>query len=90
MEFDHVLRIVGEFGPHQRKLYILLSVSLIPAAFQMLIHVFVGAKPEWTCSSSFKNESCVGNRTDCQEARRHSLKFTSITTEVSGNDVCFS
>ena len=78
-----MLRIVGEFGPHQRKLYVLLSLSIIPAAFQMLIHVFVGARPDWSCSASSKNESCAGNRSGCV-GERYASTFTSIVTEVSG------
>lgn len=86
MEFDHVLRIIGEFGPHQRRLYVLLNLSLIPAAFQLLLQVFAGAEPSWSCLNSSANETCPRNKSHCLEIQ-YTSKFTSIVTEVSFN-VC--
>lgn len=82
MEFDHVLRIIGEFGPHQRRLYALLNLSLIPAAFQLLLQVFVGAEPSWVCVNSSSNETCPKNKSHCLDMQ-YTSKFTSIVTEVS-------
>ena len=82
MEFDHVLRIIGEFGPHQRRLYALLNLSLIPAAFQLLLQVFVGAEPRWVCVNSSSNETCLKNKSHCLDMQ-YTSKFTSIVTEVS-------
>lgn len=76
MEFDHVLRIIGEFGPHQRRLYVLLNLSLIPAAFQLLLHVFVGAEPIRICS--LPNETCNRNSSACAEVEYSSKSFTII------------
>lgn len=81
MEFDHVLRIIGEFGPHQRRLYALLNLSLIPAAFQLLLQVFVGAEPNWICLNSLSNETCPRNKSHCSEVQ-YTSEFTSIVTEV--------
>ena len=81
MEFDHVLRIIGEFGPHQRRLYVLLNLSLIPAAFQLLLQVFVGAEPRWTCSGSSTNETCKRNSSVCIETEYSSKSYT-IVAEV--------
>lgn len=80
MEFDHVLRIIGEFGPHQRRLYVLLNLSLIPAAFQLLLQVFAGAEPSWSCLNSSANETCPRNKSHCLEIQ-YTSKFTSIVTE---------
>lgn len=82
MEFDHVLRIIGEFGPHQRRLYALLNLSLIPAAFQLLLQVFVGAEPSYVCLNSSSNETCPKNKSHCLEIQ-YTSEFTSIVTEVS-------
>ena len=81
MEFDHVLRIIGEFGPHQRRLYALLNLSLIPAAFQLLLQVYVGAEPKWICLNSSSNETCPKNKSHCSEIQ-YTSEFTSIVTEV--------
>ena len=81
MEFDQVLRIIGEFGSHQRRVYALLNFSLVPAAFQLLLQVFVGAEPEWICLKSVSNETCPLNKSHCTEIQFTS-KFTSIVTEV--------
>lgn len=78
MEFDHVLRIIGEFGPHQRRLYVLLNLSLIPAAFQLLLQVFVGAEPRWTCSGSSTNETCKRNSSVCIETEYSSKSYTIV------------
>jgi hypothetical protein len=81
MEFDHVLKIVGEFGPHQKRLYILLCLSIVPASIQLLLLVFVAAEPKWICLNSPSNSTCPNNRSHCLE-RQYTTKFTSIVTEV--------
>ncbi|EDO46087.1 predicted protein [Nematostella vectensis] len=80
MEFDHVLKIVGEFGPHQRRLYVLLCLSIVPAAIQLLLLVFVAAQPHWICLNSSTNETCPKNKLQCTE-RQYTSKYTSIITE---------
>lgn len=81
MEFDHVLKIVGEFGPHQKRLYFLLCLSIVPAAIQLLLLVFIAAEPTWVCVGSSANNTCPKNRSHCAE-RHYTSKFTSIISEV--------
>lgn len=47
MKFDDILETLGEFGPSQRRLYILLSLPAIQnAVIGMVIFVFLFAVPE--------------------------------------------
>ena len=49
MEYDEVLRNVGEFGCYQKKSVLLLCVIVFPMAFQSLGYIFWGARPEHSC-----------------------------------------
>ena len=51
MDFDLALEQVGEFGRHQKRIFLIVSLISLPLASQMLIVVFVGAVPEWKCTS---------------------------------------
>ncbi|XP_067674924.1 organic cation transporter protein-like [Haliotis asinina] len=59
MKFDTILEIVGEFGPSQRQLYILLSLPAIyNAVIGMIIVVFLFAVPEHRCAiPAMKNDT---------------------------------
>lgn len=81
MEFDHVLRIIGEFGPYQKRLYILVNLAIIPAAFQMLMNVFVARSPQWNCSGLNSTETCPMEGQPC-ETIRYTSTYTSIASEV--------
>ncbi|XP_067674927.1 organic cation transporter protein-like [Haliotis asinina] len=51
MKFDTILETVGEFGPSQKRLYVLLSLPAIyNAAVCMVIFVFLFAVPEHRCA----------------------------------------
>ncbi|CAG5134163.1 unnamed protein product [Candidula unifasciata] len=50
MKFDDVLAEVGEFGPYQKRLYHLLCLVGINAAFQVLSVIFTLAIPEHRCA----------------------------------------
>ena len=87
MEFDNVLRIIGEFGSYQKRLYILVNLAIIPAAFQMLMNVFIGREPQWSCSSSSgSNRTCPLGERSCGTIRFAST-FSSIVSEVRVNRI---
>ena len=48
-DFDALLHSLGAFGPYQRQIFILVSAFETPAAWAMLLPVFVGMKPDWSC-----------------------------------------
>lgn len=81
MEFDQVLRIIGEFGPYQKRLYILVNLAIIPAAFQMLMNIFIAREPQWNCSGSNSTEVCPVEGRPC-ETIRYTSTYTSIASEV--------
>ena len=83
MEFDNVLRIIGEFGPYQKRLYILVNLAIIPAAFQMLMNIFIAREPQWTCSVlNSTSQTCPRKGQRCGTVRFQST-YTSIASEVS-------
>ena len=49
MEYEKVLKDLGSFGPYQRRVFVLVSLFETPAAWAMLLPIFLGHKPEWTC-----------------------------------------
>ncbi|XP_046546409.1 organic cation transporter protein-like [Haliotis rubra] len=59
MKFDNILETVGEFGPSQRRLYILLSLPAVyNAVIGMVIFVFLFAVPEHRCAiPGMKNDT---------------------------------
>ncbi|XP_067675163.1 organic cation transporter protein-like [Haliotis asinina] len=51
MKFDDLLRTIGEFGPYQRRLYVLLCLPAISIAIQSIsLVVFLFAVPEHRCA----------------------------------------
>uniref|UniRef100_T1JLE8 Major facilitator superfamily (MFS) profile domain-containing protein n=1 Tax=Strigamia maritima TaxID=126957 RepID=T1JLE8_STRMM len=52
MKFDEVLKVLGEFGPYQKRIYLLLCLPAYPlCALHKLVWVFVGAIPQYRCST---------------------------------------
>lgn len=45
MAYDDVLLHLGEFGKYQKRIYLLLCLTVIPCAFHKLAGVFLGAVP---------------------------------------------
>ena len=52
MEFEDVVERLGSFGPYQCLVFFLISLADIFGAFAMLVPVFSGATPDWSCNSS--------------------------------------
>ena len=49
-DFDSVLDSLGGFGSYQRQVFLLVSAFETPAAWVMLLPVFIGAAPKWWLS----------------------------------------
>ena len=89
MDVDGALKQVGEFGRHQRKLFILISISALSCYFQMLVLVFTAATPKWICPAENKAnlkhckslESCCDLDGFICDGASFSTNFTSIATE---------
>jgi len=57
-EFDDLLKLTGGFGRYQLALYIFICVVSIPTGAQLLVQVFYGAPPRFSCVSMPRNETC--------------------------------
>ena len=96
LDFDSALEHTGEFGRHQKNVYLLVSLISIPFSATMLIIVFVGAVPEWKCPSSSgpllhcnsSHPGCCNKDGSICPGAVYTSKFTSIATEW--NLVCSS
>lgn len=51
-DFDRVIESLGGFGPYQRQVFILCNLMDTPAAWAMLLPIFIGAAPDWWCQLS--------------------------------------
>ena len=97
LDVDGYQKTIGEFGKMQIFLQIMMSVMLIPNAYQYMLLVFIGDNPPWKCTGL----SAECNQTDifdfsharynqrCLLENRSSWTFTqpkkySIVTEVNG------
>ena len=89
MDFDGVLKQVGEFGRYQRKLFILISLAALPCYYQMLVLVFTAATPKWRCPEENKVglkhckslENCCSLEGSICDGASFTTNFTSIATE---------
>ena len=60
MDVDELLRHIGELGKSQLILLFLLSLLMIPTAYQSLSMTFIAINPSWVCANL--SEEC--NRTE--------------------------
>ena len=87
MEYDNILKSIGEFGPFQRKVYLILNCLSFFQCCQMFLLVFVADKPRWHCSTvgsryldDNKEYPCFKNGSACSEIT-FDKEFTSVVTE---------
>ena len=90
MEYDNILKNIGEFGPFQRKVYLILNFLSFFQCFQMFLLVFVADKPRWHCPKTNvaisqhldKNieHPCFLNGSACENIV-FDKEFTSVVTE---------
>ncbi|CAL1541892.1 unnamed protein product [Lymnaea stagnalis] len=50
MKYDDLVEHLGEFGPYQRKIYLLTCLPVLSAAIQSLLPIFILATPDHRCS----------------------------------------
>ncbi|KAL8611301.1 hypothetical protein ACOMHN_013732 [Nucella lapillus] len=50
MKFDEVIDVLGDFGPYQRRVYLLLSLTALSGCMQLLMSVFTMAVPPHRCA----------------------------------------
>lgn len=46
-DIDSVLQAIGEFGPYQKRMYLLLFIPIIFVGASNLSYVFIAAKPQY-------------------------------------------
>lgn len=84
MDMDAIFKVIGEFGPYQRRVYFLLCLPFIFVATSNLAYVFIGATPEhYRCIVP----ACDTNLTDLQYNRTF-LEFTIPYNKTSGFSKC--
>ena len=84
-EYDDLLRLVGGFGRFQQLLYAFTCVMSIPSGMQLLVQVFYGAVPSFSCAeSSSANHTCEVRKC-CANCTRYEFhgRLTSAVSEVS-------
>ncbi|XP_076469616.1 organic cation transporter protein-like [Babylonia areolata] len=50
MKFDEVIAALGDFGPYQKRVYFLLSITSLSGCMQLLMSVFTMAVPDHRCA----------------------------------------
>ena len=88
MDIDEVLEKIGDFGPSQRKIYYLLSLTYLWGATIVLLPSFIGLDPGWRCVVDKSNQLQADIRSRCRFYEQgsctpdYSTEFTSIVTQV--------
>ena len=75
MLFDEILELLGDFGPYQRRTFLLVGLMAIPTSWHVLLQVFTaGYADHWCYATETSNINCsYWNLTspDCEESIRH-------------------
>ena len=85
-QLNNILSRIGEFGPFQIRVYLLLNALTVFRCFQMFLLVFIADKPQWNClvddqiSDRDKKFPCLNNGSACANVQ-FSGEFTSIASE---------
>ena len=85
-QLNNILSRIDEFGPFQRRVYLLLNFITVLRCCQMFLLVFVADRPQWSCVEDGQvletNEKfpCLSNGSSCQNVE-FSSEFTSIASE---------
>ncbi|CAH1796783.1 unnamed protein product [Owenia fusiformis] len=96
-QFEDVIEQLGGFGPYQRRIFLLVSLFETPAAWAMLLPVFTGATPTWSCPlmmnytyTNHDNENVTGdhhgNRTVDHHGNYSSGNMTYAETGACSSD----
>ncbi|XP_077977753.1 organic cation transporter protein-like [Glandiceps talaboti] len=90
LQFDDILKYLGEFGPYQRRRYFLLCLMAIIPAFHAFAQVFLAAETDYWCRvpelQSYRDDNCTSEGVP-DETCIESLKNFSIPVEAS-SDSC--
>ncbi len=68
MEIDEVFNKIGEFGRSQKKIFFLMNIANVLAAFHVLIFTFIAEEPVWVCAKS--EDASQPIRTACEMIAR--------------------
>ncbi|KAJ8304585.1 hypothetical protein KUTeg_018168 [Tegillarca granosa] len=95
-EYEEILLDLHQFGSFQRRVFLLVSLFDLPSAWSMILPVYIGGNPGWTCpvaenytddknisskSLNFNIDTCSADDSIC-EGLSFNKDFTSILTEV--------
>lgn len=83
LQFDDILKSIGEFGSCQKLLFILTCVFVdIPGGFQLAGMFFITGTPKFQCATP--NVTCDVDKC-CKNCTKYEFieDFTSTSTEVS-------
>jgi len=86
MEIDEAFKIVGEYGPLQRRVFWSMALPQIFVAWQHILNAFVGAEPRFRCIGMDKKVYTDCKSADdnlCENFEFSDTNFTSIVSEVS-------
>ncbi|XP_055898791.1 organic cation transporter protein-like [Biomphalaria glabrata] len=50
MKYDEVIQLTGEFGPYQKKIFLLTCLPALSTAIQTMITIFILAVPDYRCA----------------------------------------
>ncbi|XP_041462835.1 organic cation transporter protein-like isoform X1 [Lytechinus variegatus] len=73
MKFDDILRTVGEFGPYQRRLYVILVLLKFTVSWATMVAVFLNASVDHWCATPEWDSGCEQyglSEEDCELAKK--------------------
>ncbi|XP_061172657.1 organic cation transporter-like protein [Saccostrea echinata] len=66
-EFESILRQLGSFGAYQKRVFILVSMFETPAAWAMLLPIFLNIAPEWKCPEFSDSNATLTNKSSLEK-----------------------
>lgn len=81
LQFDDILKSIGEFGFWQKIIYLLTCIFVnVPTTFQLVGVFFISGTPKFQCATP--SVECDANKC-CDNCTKYDFyQFTSTTTEV--------
>ncbi|KAJ8029557.1 Organic cation transporter protein [Holothuria leucospilota] len=91
MKYDEIVSHLGDFGPYQRRVYVLLSLPIFCSAWHILCQVFLaGSSDHWCAVDAWRDVDCMTTWNITQEECEQEKRAASIPATLEDGSVVYS